>query len=772
MGENVTNPGWIGGYHLRREIGRGGTGVVWEAEDGGGTLVAFKLLHPSLAATEAARTRLRREARLVNQVRSPRVSKVLDVEADDYTPFVVTELVTGRTLDEEITRAPYTPEDAAQLGDDLADVLEAIHEAGIAHRDLKPSNVILTQQGPTLIDFGIAQGEGDRHLTQTGSITGTPGYVAPELLASPVPPSMAQLQGGDWFAWSALLLKSMTGRPPFGPGRTELVIHRVMTGDPDVEGLEPPVAAAFRRALSPDPAVREDADALLESLSALDQTAWLGPRSDHPGPEGYLESDNEEPLERGAWNETASDTQQWEDPEDNTAPDADGWGWAWSGDRNVGVEETELLGEVPSPWGQSAIAQVRSSREGAEGTKILDGPGEIWEQTALTQTYPQSEAVDRTAMMPGIPGQTAGSAGGASSAPGTASLQGLVPPPPTAPYRRTVMPQGTNGAGNAGGMGVGGAGISGNGTAGAAEISTPNGAGHPTFPAPGLPGLRTVGTAGYLDPSTTRLSSPIPQPNWGQAGQAPSPQGFPAPHSPSYPQTPQGYSGEGYSGSEPLPGYGPGYAPGYPLVPMVEAMPAATPGLGGALLAGLFVAALAWLPVFWGQTGLLIVAAIMAVAQIIGSFAHSAWRRRLRIAQGHRPGVITAAIGSLWRALLSLVALLPGIAAGTLAAYFAFVFDGALRGQMVDLRGPFDWIVHNPTGWAPTLLTMWGAGLVGIGLMWIFPTTRAARLGFSRAITAITPTSGLRFLVGALLALLVLAGLIATGTSVGLPLFG
>ncbi|WP_099332318.1 serine/threonine-protein kinase [Actinomyces minihominis] len=300
-GDPSHTPGWVGGYTLHHQIGQGGTGTVWEAEDEGGHRVALKLLHPSLAATEEARLRLLREARLVNQVRSPGIVRVLDVEADAYSPFVVTELVEGPTLEQEITRLRYRGDDAAQLGTEIAGTLEAVHAVGIAHRDLKPSNIILSATGPTLIDFGIAHGEGDHHLTQTGGMTGTPGYVAPELLSATERPSMDQLQQGDWFALSASLLKAMTGSPPFGRGRTDAILMRVLSGEPDTSGLDDAIALAFWWALRPDPDERltpydliaclggaqlvlPDADELDEDEAAAETTMLV----DLPGPRAPL----------------------------------------------------------------------------------------------------------------------------------------------------------------------------------------------------------------------------------------------------------------------------------------------------------------------------------------------------------------------------------------------------------------------------------------------------------------------------------------------------
>ncbi len=262
--------GWVGGYNLLRRIGTGGSGTVWEATDDGGTRVALKMLHPSLADTDAARRRLLREARLVNQIRSPGVARVLDVEADALTPFVVTDLVEGPTLHHVVAKEPLSPEETYDLAVSLAEVLDAVHAAGIAHRDLKPSNVIMSPDGPVLIDFGIAQGVDDRRLTQTGLITGTPGFVAPEILRASEGLTVENWQDGDWFAWTALMLQAATGRPPFGSGSVEVLLHRVFRGEADTAGLPPRVARAFRLTLNPEPLMRTSPDDLLTALEEWD----------------------------------------------------------------------------------------------------------------------------------------------------------------------------------------------------------------------------------------------------------------------------------------------------------------------------------------------------------------------------------------------------------------------------------------------------------------------------------------------------------------------
>lgn len=271
--ENLGEPAHVGGYRLLRRLGAGGTGTVWEATDEAGSRVALKLLHPMVAVNESARERLVREARLVNQIEGSGIARVLDYEADDSTPFIVTEFIEGPTLAQVIAEAPLTYIQAASLATDLRDTLERVHAAGIAHRDLKPSNVILSPEGPVLIDFGIAQTEFEERLTQTGHLTGTPGFVSPELLWAAGETTFEIWQRGDWWAWSALLLNSLTGRPPFGAGHVADVTHRLYQGEADTGGLPAALESTFREALSVNTDGRGTPGELIATLGHLDGTA-------------------------------------------------------------------------------------------------------------------------------------------------------------------------------------------------------------------------------------------------------------------------------------------------------------------------------------------------------------------------------------------------------------------------------------------------------------------------------------------------------------------
>ncbi|NNU27521.1 serine/threonine-protein kinase [Isoptericola sediminis] len=242
----------VGGYTVVSTLGRGAMGAVYEARDGAGERVALKVLHAHLDADPAGRQRLRREVAALQRLRHPAVAQVLDAEFEGPYAFVVTELVEGLTLEEEIdSRGPLDVADLFSLADQLADALESVHAAGVVHRDLKPSNVMVTADGPSLIDFGISQSTGDTRTTMTGFVMGTPGYIAPELLdgGDPVPET-------DWWSWAALLAFAATGRSPFGVRPTDVVLRRSRQGRADLYGVPARTARALAGALQPDPTRR------------------------------------------------------------------------------------------------------------------------------------------------------------------------------------------------------------------------------------------------------------------------------------------------------------------------------------------------------------------------------------------------------------------------------------------------------------------------------------------------------------------------------------
>nr|WP_223875225.1 serine/threonine-protein kinase [Nanchangia anserum] len=256
---------------MREQLGTGGMGTVYRACGPDGATVALKLLHPALAGDEQARRRMQREAAVLTKVASPGVAAIIDWEIDTDQPFVVTEYVNGPTLADDVRhQGAWNREDLADLAQRLAEILRAVHAAGIIHRDIKPSNIMLSAAGPVLIDFGIAQLVDGERLTQTGRIMGTPGYVPPELIGGQSPS-----EASDWWAWASVLLYCATGRAPFGSGPFESVLARVVHSSPDLEGLDSELADILRAGLRAEPDQRADAFAIATALAQAPGTCDL-----------------------------------------------------------------------------------------------------------------------------------------------------------------------------------------------------------------------------------------------------------------------------------------------------------------------------------------------------------------------------------------------------------------------------------------------------------------------------------------------------------------
>ncbi|WP_187697848.1 serine/threonine-protein kinase [Cellulomonas telluris] len=267
----------IGGYTVVAPLGSGGMGTVYRAVDGGGTAVALKLLHPHVGADAAVRARLLREVAALQRLRHPSVAAVLDAEADSTEAFIVTELVPGATLTERVRAdGPLDADELLALAEGLRSALAAVHAAGVVHRDLKPSNVLLTDDGPVLIDFGLAQGlDDDATLTTAGFVLGTPGYLAPELLDGGEPGPATDLWG-----WAALLAYAATGRDPFGSRPVEAVLARARSGEVDLAGVGPLTAEAVSAALRPVPAERLAPEDVVAALRVVADEGELPAGSD------------------------------------------------------------------------------------------------------------------------------------------------------------------------------------------------------------------------------------------------------------------------------------------------------------------------------------------------------------------------------------------------------------------------------------------------------------------------------------------------------------
>ena len=267
-------PDRLGPYRLLGQIGEGGMGVVYMARDASGQTVALKVLRSVAAEEPMARRRLAREVETMQRVRSPHVAEVIDADLAGDMPYIVTRYVPGRTLEQVVTESgPLPPPTLARLACGLADALAAVHAAGVVHRDLKPSNVMLLDELPVVIDFGIAQGPEATRLTLTGMFMGTPGYLAPEVIEG-----QPSSEASDVHAWAATVAFAATGHPPFGSGGYEAIFYRIVNGQPDLTGAPASLLPLLTAALARDPGLRP----LAAQLSA--QAAALAPGAFAPGP--------------------------------------------------------------------------------------------------------------------------------------------------------------------------------------------------------------------------------------------------------------------------------------------------------------------------------------------------------------------------------------------------------------------------------------------------------------------------------------------------------
>jgi predicted Ser/Thr protein kinase len=234
----------IGSYKVLEEIGHGGMGVVYLAEDTRlGRKVALKSLPSALSMHTDLRQRLRREARAAATISHPAVAVVYALEEVNDHLFIASEYVRGETLRDEIARGPIAPDRARAIATAIAGALGAAHDAGVIHRDLKPENVLIKADGGVkVVDFGIAQIEGPEatRLTRAGSMLGTPAYMAPEQLLGQTVDGRA-----DIYAWGIVLSEMLTGRHPLQGRSDKRHVH--LTG---------PFATVIARCLHVDPAAR------------------------------------------------------------------------------------------------------------------------------------------------------------------------------------------------------------------------------------------------------------------------------------------------------------------------------------------------------------------------------------------------------------------------------------------------------------------------------------------------------------------------------------
>jgi eukaryotic-like serine/threonine-protein kinase len=277
------DPHSVGGYRLLSRLGAGGMGRVYLARSEGGRTVAVKVIKSELAVEAEFRSRFRLEVEAARRVGERWTAPVLDADTEAETPWVATGYIAGPSLDQVISSRMHgrpLPENSIRtLAYGLASALLDIHGAGVVHRDLKPSNVLVTIDGPRVIDFGIVRALDalpDSTVTGTGVVVGSPSYMSPEQIrAQPV------TQASDVFCMGSVLAYAATGRTPFGGdgGGMHAVMFRIATEEPDLEGIEEPLRGLIASCLDKDPTRRpapEDVIAGVQPISTGTASApWL-----------------------------------------------------------------------------------------------------------------------------------------------------------------------------------------------------------------------------------------------------------------------------------------------------------------------------------------------------------------------------------------------------------------------------------------------------------------------------------------------------------------
>ncbi|MEW2488603.1 serine/threonine-protein kinase [Streptomyces sp. NPDC048411] len=272
-----------GRYRLGVVLGRGGMGTVWRAVDEtlGRTVAVKELRFPSAIDEDEKRrliTRTLREAKAIARIRNNGAVTVYDVVDEDDRPWIVMELIEGKSLAEAVREdGVLTPKRAAEVGLAILDVLRSAHREGILHRDVKPSNVLIADDGRVVLtDFGIAQVEGDPSVTSTGMLVGAPSYISPERARGhkPGPPA-------DLWSLGGLLYASVEGSPPYDKGSAIATLTAVMTEPLDPPKNAGPLEEVIYGLLARDPEQRLDdagARALLnEVIHAADKPAPVVP---------------------------------------------------------------------------------------------------------------------------------------------------------------------------------------------------------------------------------------------------------------------------------------------------------------------------------------------------------------------------------------------------------------------------------------------------------------------------------------------------------------
>ena len=266
------DPREIGPYRLLGQLGRGGMGQVFLGMSPGGRPIAIKVIRAELAEDPEFRARFRREVAAARRVSGLFTALVLDADLDSPMPWLATVYVAGPSLKETVRcHGPLPVSSLLALTAGLAEGLSAIHAAGVVHRDLKPPNVLLAEDGPRVIDFGIAGAADASAALRTNLMFGSPAFMSPEqVLGSEIGPA------SDMFSLGAVLAFAATGHGPFGSGSHAALMYRVVNSSASLRGVPSELRPLVGRCLAKHPNDRPTAHDLLAEVGAIQPASgWL-----------------------------------------------------------------------------------------------------------------------------------------------------------------------------------------------------------------------------------------------------------------------------------------------------------------------------------------------------------------------------------------------------------------------------------------------------------------------------------------------------------------
>jgi serine/threonine protein kinase len=276
---SAADPRWIGDFRLLSRLGEGGMGRVYLARSRRGRTVAVKVVQNELARQPDFRRRFSQEITAARKVGDTWTAPVLDADTEAETPWVATGYIAGPSLAEVVDDqyGPLPAESVTALASGLVRALKDIHGAGLVHRDLKPSNILITIDGPRVIDFGIARAldsavQSAGGLTRTGALVGSPGFMSPEQVRG-VPVTAAS----DIFCLGAVLAYAATGRMPFGTADSGVhaLLFRIAEEEPELSGLSGELLELVSNCLAKDPERRPDLQTLISRTEGELKGTWL-----------------------------------------------------------------------------------------------------------------------------------------------------------------------------------------------------------------------------------------------------------------------------------------------------------------------------------------------------------------------------------------------------------------------------------------------------------------------------------------------------------------